>query len=287
MKLPKFAIATSLLLLAVTSCSLAPSSETTSPQAVQTEIVEESSSPEAPPVDDSFSEAVHFAMSAAEAAQTAQTTDEWENVAFFWSKAIESMKAVPESSENYQTAQQKAEEYQQNLEYAQQNAQVSSEPTVSNTSKPEQIAIASGGLGDTRPNFDKKYGTGRDEAKVHVRYQNDYLLVTFVKGENFDFADGRAQNIMIQFEATQTPLVSTQQAIQTAEQFLPKDAVKEKEQQSDDDFYHIQYTSQSLAKAIGSGWFFDSSPGVFTVSLWQDWDDPSKVYAVSIMTGGI
>lgn len=124
MKPPKFAISSFLLMLALTSCNVGSSNETTTAQEAPAAVAEEPSSDEAPPVDDSFSEAVHFAMSAAEAAQTAQTTDEWENVAFFWSKAIESMKAVPESSENYQTAQQKATEYQPNLEYALSNSSI-------------------------------------------------------------------------------------------------------------------------------------------------------------------
>ncbi len=84
----------------------------------------------APIVDSTFADAVNSAMAAAASAQTARTSEEWGNVASLWSRAIELMKAVPQASENYQTAQQKAVEYQPNLEYAQQNldAQVSSIP---------------------------------------------------------------------------------------------------------------------------------------------------------------
>lgn len=73
-------------------------------------------------VEDSFGDAVNAAMEAAEVTQTAQTPEEWSKVADLWDKSIELMKAVPETSENYQTAQQKTVEYQDNLEYAQQNA---------------------------------------------------------------------------------------------------------------------------------------------------------------------
>lgn len=70
---------------------------------------------------DPFGDAVNKAMAAGEGAQTAKTADEWGAVATLWGEAIELMKAVPESSENYQVAQQKATEYGPNLEYAQQN----------------------------------------------------------------------------------------------------------------------------------------------------------------------
>lgn len=150
MKSSRLAIASSLLLmLTLTACNVGSSEETTSPQAVQTEVVEESSSPEAPLVDDSFGEAVNTAMAASEATQTAKTTDEWKAVAELWSKAIELMKAVPETSENYQTAQQKATEYQSNLEYAKSNA-VQAEEEIEQSPKPFQPA-ASTQLIDKQP----------------------------------------------------------------------------------------------------------------------------------------
>jgi hypothetical protein len=73
-------------------------------------------------IEDSFGDAVNAAMEAAEVTQTAKSVEDWENVASLWNQAIELMKSVPESSENYPTAQQKAEEYGVNLEYAKQNA---------------------------------------------------------------------------------------------------------------------------------------------------------------------
>jgi pilus assembly protein FimV len=66
---------------------------------------------------------VNAAQNAANLAQTASTSADWQAVADSWSQSIELMKQVPESDPNYQTAQQKAVEYQPNLQYAQQNAQ--------------------------------------------------------------------------------------------------------------------------------------------------------------------
>jgi hypothetical protein len=43
-------------------------------------------------------------------------------VASQWQKAIDLMKDVPESNANYQTAQQKVQEYQNNLNVAKQRA---------------------------------------------------------------------------------------------------------------------------------------------------------------------
>lgn len=72
---------------------------------------------------DPFEQAVNSAIKAGEMAQTAQTQQEWQKVAEQWSDAIAKMEAVPETHEKYETAQQKATQYQPNLEYARQQAQ--------------------------------------------------------------------------------------------------------------------------------------------------------------------
>jgi hypothetical protein len=72
--------------------------------------------------DEPFKDAVNRATAAAEAAQTAQGPDQWKAVAVLWQQAITLMEAVSESDENYTTAQQKAVDYQPNLDYAKQNA---------------------------------------------------------------------------------------------------------------------------------------------------------------------
>jgi hypothetical protein len=93
------------------------SQEDTQNPAIELAAESENETP-APDTDRSFADAVNAAMAASEAAQAANTLDEWQNVADLWNKAIELMKTVPESDENYQLAQQKAIEYIPNLEHA-------------------------------------------------------------------------------------------------------------------------------------------------------------------------
>lgn len=76
------------------------------------------------PGDDPFRDAVNFAQNAAVLVQNAKTADDWNKAANKWLEAIELMKEVPESSANYQNAQQKVGEYQKNLNYAKQNAEL-------------------------------------------------------------------------------------------------------------------------------------------------------------------
>jgi hypothetical protein len=73
-----------------------------------------------PQPEERFRYAVNQAMSAASLTQWAQTQEEWYQVAQEWTDAIALMKAVPSDSHHYSTAQQKAQEYQTNLRYAQQ-----------------------------------------------------------------------------------------------------------------------------------------------------------------------
>lgn len=75
----------------------------------------------------SFRDAVNYATSAAEKAQTAETPQQWRQVANLWEKAIAGMKSVPTSRDEYNMAQEKVKEYQKYLQYAQQNAEKASE----------------------------------------------------------------------------------------------------------------------------------------------------------------
>jgi hypothetical protein len=59
-------------------------------------------------------------MQAAELAQIAQTSQDWQQVANFWVQAIERMKLVPPGNPNYDAAQQRLQIYQDNLNYARQ-----------------------------------------------------------------------------------------------------------------------------------------------------------------------
>lgn len=75
-----------------------------------------------PAAADPWREAVNRATRAAELTQTATTRAEWNTVASLWQEAIDFMRAVPQTSPNYETAQQRAVAYQSNLEYAQRAA---------------------------------------------------------------------------------------------------------------------------------------------------------------------
>lgn len=100
--------------------------ETESVEAASESELEE---PEPEVVDTSFSDAVNQATAAASAAQSASTHEAWNSTAELWTEAIALMRAVPESNENYQTAQQKVSEYQNNLKYAQERSSTL-EPTL-------------------------------------------------------------------------------------------------------------------------------------------------------------
>lgn len=82
----------------------------------------------AAPKKDFFGAAVNSAMAAADGAQTAKSPEAWKAVAELWEQAIESMKAVPSDDKNYSVAQQKAKEYQTNLDYARQSSGLTAVP---------------------------------------------------------------------------------------------------------------------------------------------------------------
>lgn len=72
---------------------------------------------------DPFRDAVNTALAATELNETAETSEDWREVAIQWTRAIELMKAVPKSHEKYDIAQQRAlEAYPKNLAYAQGKA---------------------------------------------------------------------------------------------------------------------------------------------------------------------
>jgi hypothetical protein len=73
---------------------------------------------------DAFRLAVNRAMSAAEMTQTAQTKDEWLTIVDWWKESIRLMESVAFTSDDYKTAQEKVEEYEENLAYAQKQSQV-------------------------------------------------------------------------------------------------------------------------------------------------------------------
>jgi hypothetical protein len=79
--------------------------------------------PEATSGGSSFQAALDTGMSAAIAAQTAVSQDDWGLVASRWQRAIAQLETVPASDANYSRVQQKIAEYQRNLAIAQRQAQ--------------------------------------------------------------------------------------------------------------------------------------------------------------------
>lgn len=112
-----------LLLVWIGACDSGSSTDT-----VATEVEAEAAAVEVTAEPDSFGEAVNAAMSASETTQSATSREDWKQFTERWQEAIALMLAVPESSENYQTAQAKAGEYEPNLAYAKQNAGLTPQP---------------------------------------------------------------------------------------------------------------------------------------------------------------
>lgn len=68
---------------------------------------------------EAFRQAVNKAMSAAQLTQSAKTRQDWNAVVTLWQDAVDLMQAVSRSSTNYELAQKKVAEYQNNQQYAQ------------------------------------------------------------------------------------------------------------------------------------------------------------------------
>ncbi len=88
---------------------------------------------------DPFRDAVNAATRAAHLTQTARSPQQWGEVATHWHRAIAQMKAVPSGHPRRALAQQKAQEYANNLAYAEQNAQASSQQSSNQLSKQSKV----------------------------------------------------------------------------------------------------------------------------------------------------
>ncbi|MFP5271166.1 retropepsin-like aspartic protease family protein [Coleofasciculus sp.] len=78
--------------------------------------------PPPPPESDTYEEAVDVATSAVTISQSAVSREDWKLVANRWEEAIQLLKAVPASSKNHSTAQQKLSQYQNLLADAKQRS---------------------------------------------------------------------------------------------------------------------------------------------------------------------
>ncbi|MDY7012236.1 MAG: hypothetical protein SVX43_01330, partial [Cyanobacteriota bacterium] len=99
--------------------SPSPSAEVAKPQPTASPSPETPDSPQTVEPD-FFYDGINLGMEAAQLTQTAKTQGEWEAVAQKWQQAIAAMRSVPSDSRDYNLAQQKIQEYQSNLSYAQQ-----------------------------------------------------------------------------------------------------------------------------------------------------------------------
>ena len=96
------------------------------PEAAAVANQEPVSTPQVQPVPtsqtDYFKEGVTRAQSAVAIGQSAQAPDDWNLAASRWKQAVLYMQQVPSADPNYATAQQKVQEYQQNLALAERRA---------------------------------------------------------------------------------------------------------------------------------------------------------------------
>jgi len=74
------------------------------------------------PQNDAFTEAVNFATQASNLAQSANSKQDWDEVATLWVQAVAWMQAVPPGSPRRAFAEKKVVEYMRNLTYSQQQA---------------------------------------------------------------------------------------------------------------------------------------------------------------------
>lgn len=75
-------------------------------------------------VADPYFDAINRAIVASEQTQTAKTMEEWQEVYTLWGQAIELLKGVPNSSDNYTVAISKVQEYESNQAYALRNVKL-------------------------------------------------------------------------------------------------------------------------------------------------------------------
>ncbi|MEG4487123.1 hypothetical protein [Microcoleus sp. D2_18a_B4] len=74
------------------------------------------------PQNDAFTESINFATQASNLAQSANSKEDWDEVAALWVQAVAWMQAVPPGSPRRAFAEKKVVEYMRNLVYSQQQA---------------------------------------------------------------------------------------------------------------------------------------------------------------------
>ncbi len=146
-------ITTIVLTLAV-GCFSPQQSKHSSPSETAAVTPASKASPVPPLQSDSFRQAVNYAMKASTLSQSAKSKTDWDSVVSNWQNATDLMKAVPNSSPHYATAQKKVEEYKKNLTYAQQQVtQASAMPTTSRSQVATQAQANESVLIETAKQF--------------------------------------------------------------------------------------------------------------------------------------
>ncbi|MDF2534434.1 MAG: hypothetical protein K0R18_591 [Bacillales bacterium] len=145
------------------------------------------------------------------------------------------------------------------------------EATANNSVSTNQISNGIG-LADTLEAYENEYGKNNGDGMM-ARFQNDYLLPIF--------ADGRAMNLKIQFEATNDPSRTLKEAKQIAQFFIPKDAQFVKEYS--DDFPRVvqEYQSESIAELYPS----IEPVGTFIVIISHKDGNPNDVFGITVGVG--
>lgn len=139
----------------------------------------------------------------------------------------------------------------------------------------DRITHQGGGLGDTLSVYKEKYGENAG-SEMLARFDNDYVLVTFI--------EKRAMNVTLQFEATNQPRRTREEALAIAEPLMPYDATKIDEYVADSGSEIIVYKSELLANIFEEDAFINAEKGTFITILKPSINDDGY-FGVVLATG--
>lgn len=153
--------------------------------------------------------------------------------------------------------------------------QAKKEPNPIDVKKEISQITPAGGLGDALEVFNKNYGKNAGDKEMGS-YKKDYILPMFI--------DGKAHNIMIQFEQTNKPRRTKEEAMEVAKTMIPKDANKVKEyvDTQDPNMEVIEYKSDTLKNVFEPSVFEPGEPGTFIVILNKD---DNGYFGINLGTG--
>lgn len=138
---------------------------------------------------DRFEAALDKAYGALTISQSAQSTEDWRLIAMQWREAISLMKTVPTSSPHKAIAQKKLVQYQQKLEYAQQQASrpIQSRPESNATITPESpFSTPTPTIVNAPPLLAATPVTGVFQAAIKRHGGTPVVAVTFNGGAQFE-----------------------------------------------------------------------------------------------------